>query len=150
METQFVSRAVFNPAVGAHYAKLVKKNRDAFDLEHWVHTRSAPFPPSPLLPPLPLFPTSQEFRGTRTDSLMSSSWYCPVVPVLIGGVGLRTRKLLPPSPSGVGRGYMSTNHSTRLALNEAGLSNERKKMQGNFKIRFGENGRKDEGGVVRG
>ncbi|KAG8954850.1 hypothetical protein FRC04_010333 [Tulasnella sp. 424] len=70
METQFVSRAVFNPAVGAHYAKLVKKNKDAFDLEHWTHTRPAPFPPSPLLPP---FPASQEFQGTRTDSLTSAS-----------------------------------------------------------------------------
>ncbi|KAG8978028.1 hypothetical protein FRC05_011143 [Tulasnella sp. 425] len=83
METQGVSRTVFNPTVGAHYAKLVKKNKDGFDLEHWTHTRPAPFPPSPLLPLLPPFPTLpnqkllQELvpfaQGTRTDSFMSSS-----------------------------------------------------------------------------
>ncbi|KAG8978026.1 hypothetical protein FRC05_011141 [Tulasnella sp. 425] len=68
METQFVSRTVFNPAVGAHYAKLVKKNK------------VTPFPPSPLLLPLTAFPDQElslEFlpfaQGTRTDSFMSSS-----------------------------------------------------------------------------
>ncbi|KAG9043404.1 hypothetical protein FS837_009655 [Tulasnella sp. UAMH 9824] len=39
METNFVSRAVFNPTVGAFYSKL-----DAFDIEHWTHTRPNPFP----------------------------------------------------------------------------------------------------------
>ncbi|KAG8946410.1 hypothetical protein FRC04_011856 [Tulasnella sp. 424] len=86
METQFVSRTVFNPAVGAHYAKLVKKSKDGFDLEHWAHTRPTPFPPSSLGPPLPpllpfpAFPDqelSREFlpfaQGTRTSSFMSSS-----------------------------------------------------------------------------
>ncbi|KAG8946408.1 hypothetical protein FRC04_011854 [Tulasnella sp. 424] len=86
METKFVSRTIFNPAVGAHYAKLVKKSKDGFDLEHWAHTRPTPFPPSPLLPPLPpllpfpAFPDqelSREFlpfaQGARTNSFMSSS-----------------------------------------------------------------------------
>ncbi|KIO19212.1 hypothetical protein M407DRAFT_31138 [Tulasnella calospora MUT 4182] len=54
METNLVSRTVFNPAVGAFYAKLVKKNKDAFDIDHWIHTRPDPFPSATVSPSFPL------------------------------------------------------------------------------------------------
>ncbi|KAG8946404.1 hypothetical protein FRC04_011850 [Tulasnella sp. 424] len=113
METQFVSRTVFNPAVGAHYAKLVKKNKDGFDFEHWAHTRPTPFPPSPLLPPLPpllpfpAFPDqelSREFlpfaQGARKDSIMSSS-SGTAPPSLFSSVASASTpgSSLPPTPS---------------------------------------------------
>ncbi|KAG9042425.1 medium-chain fatty acid ethyl ester synthase/esterase 2 [Tulasnella sp. UAMH 9824] len=84
METNLVSRTVFNPAVGAFYSNLVKKNKDAFDLEHWRHTRPTPFPPaipSPC-PSVPFSPSldpelvleSQPFgQESRNGSFMTSS-----------------------------------------------------------------------------
>ncbi|KIO19216.1 hypothetical protein M407DRAFT_11509 [Tulasnella calospora MUT 4182] len=77
-ESNLVSRTVFNPAVGAFYAKLVKKNKDAFDLDHWTHTRPKPFPPTTLSPlSSSPFPPSVESRPlaqeSRNSSFMTSS-----------------------------------------------------------------------------
>ncbi|KAG8925088.1 hypothetical protein FRC00_004356 [Tulasnella sp. 408] len=86
METNFVSRTVFNPAVGAFYAKLVKQNKDAFDIEHWTHTRPKPFPPTTPSTPSSLFsppsidsevpresrPLAQESRNDSFESSFSS------------------------------------------------------------------------------
>ncbi|KAG8898662.1 hypothetical protein FRC00_002499 [Tulasnella sp. 408] len=86
METNFVSRMVFNPAVGAFYAKLVKENKDAFDIEHWTLTRPKPFPltipstPSSLLSPSSIDseapresrPLVQESRNVSFESSFSS------------------------------------------------------------------------------
>ncbi|KAG8924147.1 hypothetical protein FRC00_005422 [Tulasnella sp. 408] len=90
METNFVSRTVFNPMVGAYYSKLVKRNKvrglspslitprvlmslaslcvqDAFDIEHWTHTRPNPFPAATNSPSTSSlsFPTSTGSDITR-------------------------------------------------------------------------------------
>ncbi|KAG8930531.1 hypothetical protein FRC01_002653 [Tulasnella sp. 417] len=66
METNLISRTVFNPTVGAFYANLVKKNKDAFDLDHWANTRPKPFSPAPPSTSISSsFPTSIHSESTR-------------------------------------------------------------------------------------
>ncbi|KAG8978270.1 hypothetical protein FRB90_008517, partial [Tulasnella sp. 427] len=82
METAFVARTVFNPAVGSYYARLVKKNIAAFnDLDHWTQTRPKPFAASPSNPPTSISPPpspidstiSRPFcRDSRTSSFGST------------------------------------------------------------------------------
>ncbi|KAG8930397.1 hypothetical protein FRC00_001155 [Tulasnella sp. 408] len=88
IEANFVPRTVFNPAVGTFYAKLVKKNKDAFDVDHWTHTRPKPFSPAtpespltlPFLAPLDTdltpksLPLAQESRTGSFASSLISTW----------------------------------------------------------------------------
>ncbi|KAG8898661.1 hypothetical protein FRC00_002498, partial [Tulasnella sp. 408] len=63
METDLGSRTRLNPAVGASYAKL-----DAFDLDHWAHTRPNPFPHAPSSSPV-----SSSFHSTVDSEIPQES-----------------------------------------------------------------------------